>query len=269
VEPVSQKRITVYAKYRHDGVFVSPPRDAVIWRYMDLTKFLSLLDQKALFFCRADLLGDSFEGSYPKGAAVEGDLDVGFSAAINAKEAVESIITAMSMAEERKHARLFVLVNCWHIGSHESAAMWNLYLRSGEGIAIKSTVEGLTNSLRCNEDVWIGKVDYLDYESAGLPSMDMFHAFLSKRRSFAHETELRAIIWDQERFGGRDGSARIPDEKRNDGLYAKTDLDCLINEIYVVPGAALWYTELVKSLCGKYGLTKAVKQSQLDEPCLF
>ena len=27
-----------------------PPDDAVLWRYMDFTKFVSVLDKKALFF---------------------------------------------------------------------------------------------------------------------------------------------------------------------------------------------------------------------------
>ena len=40
-----------------------PPDGAVLWRYMDFTKFVSLLERKALFFCRPDRLGDLFEGS--------------------------------------------------------------------------------------------------------------------------------------------------------------------------------------------------------------
>ena len=34
-------------------------------------------------------------------------------------------------------------VNCWHINEHESAAMWDLYLKSNEGIAIQSTYQKL------------------------------------------------------------------------------------------------------------------------------
>ena len=35
----------------------APPNDAVLWRYMSFTKFVSLLTKKALFFARADKLG--------------------------------------------------------------------------------------------------------------------------------------------------------------------------------------------------------------------
>lgn len=34
-----------------------------IWRYMDFTKFVDLLDTKTLFFTRADRFDDQFEGS--------------------------------------------------------------------------------------------------------------------------------------------------------------------------------------------------------------
>ena len=45
--------------------FESPAdRDVSIWRYMDLAKFIWILQKKALFFARADQLGDPYEGHY-------------------------------------------------------------------------------------------------------------------------------------------------------------------------------------------------------------
>ena len=40
-----------------------PPadRDVSVWRYMDLAKFLWMLQKNALFFARADQLGDPYE----------------------------------------------------------------------------------------------------------------------------------------------------------------------------------------------------------------
>src|SRR6266478_4615364 len=37
--------------------------NTVLWRYMDFAKFVALLEQRAVYFCRADLLGDRFEGA--------------------------------------------------------------------------------------------------------------------------------------------------------------------------------------------------------------
>jgi len=48
-----------------DPLFVSPQDEVTkIWRYMDFTKFVSMLENKGLFFPSADNLGDPFEGSF-------------------------------------------------------------------------------------------------------------------------------------------------------------------------------------------------------------
>ena len=49
--------------------FLSVPDDfdIPIWRYMDFTKYIALLIEKALFFSRADHLLDPFEGSISRG----------------------------------------------------------------------------------------------------------------------------------------------------------------------------------------------------------
>ena len=41
-----------------------------LWRYMDFTKFVSLIATKKLFFCRSDRFDDPFEGSYSKANVV-------------------------------------------------------------------------------------------------------------------------------------------------------------------------------------------------------
>jgi hypothetical protein len=39
--------------------------DVPIWRYMDVARLISMLENSALYFCRADKLGDRFECSLP------------------------------------------------------------------------------------------------------------------------------------------------------------------------------------------------------------
>lgn len=43
-----------------------PDPDAVIWRFMDLWKFERLLNDGALYFRRADLFLDQYEGLLPE-----------------------------------------------------------------------------------------------------------------------------------------------------------------------------------------------------------
>ena len=49
--------------YEPQSVVDTPIYDTRIWRYMDLPKFVSLLEKDAVFFSRADKRGDPYEGS--------------------------------------------------------------------------------------------------------------------------------------------------------------------------------------------------------------
>jgi hypothetical protein len=50
-----------------ESVLKPPPNVNIpIWRYMDLTKYVSMLGSKSLFFVRADKIEDLFEGSTPR-----------------------------------------------------------------------------------------------------------------------------------------------------------------------------------------------------------
>lgn len=51
-----------------------PPEssDAVVWRFMDLPKLISLLEKQALFFAKVAKLSkfDPFEGHYPRKTSI-------------------------------------------------------------------------------------------------------------------------------------------------------------------------------------------------------
>ena len=130
--------------YKEHAIFEPPPPDAVLWRYVDFTKFVSLLDKQARFFARADRLGDHFEGSFSKA-------NVKLRPVIYKGEIPDDMLKGL--ARFRKTLPQFTLVNCWHESSHESAAMWRLYSRETDGIAIKTNFASLTSSLTCEEDI--------------------------------------------------------------------------------------------------------------------
>src|SRR6267142_5722094 len=50
----------------HESFRLPTNKDIPIWRYMDLAKYLSMLNSRGLFFPRAVSLGDPFEGSTPR-----------------------------------------------------------------------------------------------------------------------------------------------------------------------------------------------------------
>ena len=55
----------------HPSIDRDVSADAMLWRYMDFPKFVSMLKEGALWFSRADLLGDPLEGSFTQARAIE------------------------------------------------------------------------------------------------------------------------------------------------------------------------------------------------------
>ncbi|GEM_PF-5423954 len=77
-----------------------------------------------------------------------------------------------------EHERKTKFINCWHLNDFESAAMWDFYLKSNEGIAIQTTFDRFKRSLnRSKEEIYMGKVK----------------PFFTKRISFSHENDVRLL----------------------------------------------------------------------------
>ena len=127
--------------YKDHPAFRSPQGNKVkIWRYIDFTKFVSLLDRQELFFARADKLGDPFEGSYPtRNMQLRTEKHKEWIQTLSPP--IQELLKARpkALSEFYRNLPKLIFVSSWHEGSLESAAMWRLYLKSDEGIAIQST----------------------------------------------------------------------------------------------------------------------------------
>lgn len=255
----------------------SPPStvDATIWRYMDLAKFISLLDKAALYFPRVDKLDaeDPFEGYYTN-FDVTADMFVeyevlkpdGTEAAPPCRDTILQTLKQRQLLREHVKAdRAKTFVCSWHAQEHESAAMWKLYVKSGEGIAIESTYARLLASLKEYKDfeVNVGMINYLDYRRDAIPRDNLISPFMHKRKSFEHEKELRALIWTPQHGKNTMGSHPVNTCQEHPGLYVPTNLATLVNRILVAPTAPPWIAELVKSVTRKYGFEIPVFQSDL------
>jgi len=244
---------------------------------MDFTKFVSLLDTRALYFTNLEKMSefDPFEGLYTRANLAYDDFlqHSSFDALPEElrkqfvdKATFESYLKVLpSLRPYAKEQRRINYVNCWHKSSYESAALWKIYLKSDEGIAIQSTVDRLKESISRNEEfeVFIGEVIYVDYNTFAIPGGNLLAPFLYKRQSFEYEHELRALSSGMQYVisGGKvDMSAA---EKAPPGLSITTDLDILIDKIYASPGAEAWFVQLLNSVCSHYNLTKEVAQSDL------
>jgi len=276
--------------YEQHERFITPEnQDSPIWRYMSFTKLIALLTDNALYFARADKLAamDAFEGRYThvNAAILNANWDMAppeFWAEknIHSEDELKRFIEIqkMSFGNTASLMREINFINCWHMGEDESDAMWKLYSATQDGVCIQSTFRAFADSFTDTEDpVYIGKVQYLDYTKDAIDEGMVFAPFLSKRRAFRHEQELRAIIWRMKDTGHayfhRDGSPATAEDYQNAqfinkypdryGLKVPVDVSRLISVVYVSPGSAKWFKDLVQLLINKLGYEFEIRESNL------
>jgi hypothetical protein len=249
-----------------NAIFQKPTEvNALIWRYLDFTKFVDLLETRTLFFTRADRFEDRFEGSYPR-ENVKSRPEVFLKRGLAEPHATQ---TAALMSYLSKQIRRYMAVNCWHVSPHESAAMWRLYLKSNEGIAIQSSYSRLIDCLQQSEEtVHIGMVRYIDYDKDRIEETNIFSPFIYKRVSFAHENELRAMI-HRSAPTRPNHTVQFSVDVISDGIRVPVDLEKLISRIFVAPGSPGWLVNLIKAVTTKYSISAPVVQSSLAEDPVY
>lgn len=246
--------------YESHPNFIQPDNENIkVWRYLDFTKLISLFDKRRLYFSRADRFNDPFEGSLPQRNIESRKIAPND---IPDHEKNTFIDQMNQMAEIYNAMPKQMAINCWHANEYESAAMWNLYLKSDEGIAIQSTFSKLKKSIIDEEVVYIGKVKYIDYESDYFDASNVFEAFVHKRKSFEYENEIRAVIAKFAINGN-------PNTYIANGIEVKVDIETLIENIHIAPNAPTWFLELVVNVIKRYGYNFNVRQSFLNRTPLF
>lgn len=268
--------------YEEHPIFKQPTdEDGKVWRYMDFTKLVSFLESGCLYFSRADKLGDPFEGSLPRrNVEARRVLQSGKISLLDRPEgAREQYLKHIeSTGEINQYWLKFYGINCWHMNEHESAAMWNLYLKSNEGVAIQSTYRKLRESIIDDERVFLGKVEYIDYENAVIDdyydansptpfTYNPFSTFVHKRKSFEHEHEVRALVWKPPTVA-EDQIGHFQDTIAG-GVEVRVDVTRLVERIYVAPSAPEWFPSLVSNVAKRYGFAFEVVTSKLDERPVF
>lgn len=257
----------------------------MIWRYMDVAKYVVLLE-RGLFFTRPSNLGDVWEGSW----AVPDVRD------FRENHADADLATVSAEWKRRYHVKTISLdgygVSCWHRAEHESAALWSGYMPRGFGVAIRSTVERVLDSAKkSGRTVEPREVQYVDYDSERLGD-DPRDLLSYKRRSFAHEKEIRFLLafredereaiddWglilsdlSKRRFSaGRSQRlvrpGPVPARVVNDptlvhratphGMYLPVELPVLVEKVYLAPQAPWSVRHAVLAATKAFGLSRSV-----------
>lgn len=244
---------------------VLPGPETAVWRYLSLAKLLALFRANALFFCRADLLADTFEGTFTEGSLREHAKEWG-------TEYPEDLVRMARWVPCRS------FVNCWHASDGESAALWRIYAASEGAVAIRSTIGALQKvfpeTLESQENLIVSQdircVQYIDYRTAHPYLNDLTGPLCYKRRAFTFEEEVRLIRQELPTGPSKDrpsGKAILmgPPPKET-GREVSADLDILIGAIYLAPSSPAWMLPVIRETMKRFGLGgKDCRQSSLDE----
>jgi hypothetical protein len=225
-------------------------RDAKIWRYLDFAKFVWMLDRRRLSMPHCTLMEDPFEGTTPQ-------------------RLVEDLEQRAQREQDRARIerlrrlagdfRKGYFVSSWHINDVESEAMWKLFSASTNAVALQTTFARLRQALP--PYVGVGMVRYIDYRREALSGADLFQWIMHKRKSFAHEQEVRAVASLNTPDGK--GGAEIRAQSDEFGFYPKVDLEALIEAVRVHPLAEPWFIDLVGGIVERFGLNLSVRRSEM------
>ena len=234
-------------------IFQQPDPETIIRRFMDFTKYVSLISSSSLFFSRIDKLDDEYEGSLP----------------------VKNLESYKQLPDEEKekyintlkNMRRWIYVNCWYTGKFESSLMWKAYSQNHkEAVAIQTTYQKLQHHLPMknapNIQLALGKVQYINYDTSEIPQ-GPFQPFIHKRIQFESEQEIRSLALE------------LPhstleferDNPKEEGMYVEIlpeDLNDLIDGVYISPTAPKWFYTLVDDITKKYDYDFSVEKSQMS-----
>jgi Protein of unknown function (DUF2971) len=156
-------------------------------------------------------------------------------------------------------------VNCWHRNDVESVAMWKLYTRGKDGVAIQTTVERIKKCLSQEpRDVYIANVKYLDHEAEPAEehiSGDVLFPLTTKRRSFAHESEVRLILDRRYKIFDMEEGAKLEATFRGEPI--QIDPKTLIERIVASPDYPAWAVASLQDIVTAAGLNVQVEKSDL------
>lgn len=220
-----------------------------IWRYMDFTKFVALLETKSLFFSRLDLLGDNFEGSYTKPH----------------QDAFKRLLS-----DQQQHAQqininkmnlTYMFVSCWHMSEHENDALWKIYAPHNNAVAIKTSYAKLHDL----PYVKAGLITYRDYEKEILEVPVLEACAMTKRHCFEYEQEVRALVWKQNiTHICKEGKSYAQFHPNTiTGIPISLNLSDFLERIVVSPTAAEWFFELVKKMLRRYRVNVMLSKSEI------
>jgi len=222
-----------------------PEDSTIVWKYLDLSKFVDLLLYQKLFMSRSDKFEDQYEGTFSEPTFEE----------------IRKLSTNNpDFLNYYKTHREKVVISSWHSNEYESFAMWQIFTQKNEGLAIQSTLGRIKEALLPEHtfEQHIGEVNYIDYKKEYIPFDNAFFPFLFKRKSFQYEREIRIIT-----------DVTSQNLTIDNGLKIDVDINLLIEKIYIHPKSENWYKNLIIEMVKRLGFDFEIEKSDLESDILI
>ncbi|GFD75683.1 DUF2971 domain-containing protein [Tenacibaculum sp. KUL113] len=223
-------------------------KDTKLWRYIDLAKFVSLLDSGALWLARSDTFRDQSEGRFPS------EMRVAIEKAYQSfEDKADSPINSADDFQEYLCRNAYL--SCWHKNIDENMVMWELYGRDSNAVAVQTTVEKLESNI---SKIKSGGLEFhlknVLYERAEDVKGELNYSapFFIKRPHFSFEQEARIFLSTY--------STVCPNKDTPLGVLVDLNVVEAIEEILVHPDSEEWFVKVVQSISDKYGLRAPVKR---------
>jgi len=219
-----------------------------LWRYMDLSKFISLIEKKALWLARADTFRDKHEGRFPD------DMRKMIEKAYeNFDDDDKSVVKDADDFQD--YLRKNTFISCWHKNFDENMVMWEIYGRGANALAIQTTVEKMKSSLEPSKlsghSLILKNVTYQRAEE--ISGMLLYEeCFFIKRPHFSFEEEVRISL---------DTYSRIsPTKKTPYGHQLSVSINGFIEQILIHPDSPDWFMDVINSITKKYEVHAPVER---------
>lgn len=215
-------------------------KDAIVWKYMDIFKYLSLLED-GLFLLRVDKFADKYDGFMPPITEING--------------LTLSKVVLDELDRSYSKARQYTYANCWSLNDNESSLMWDCYSNKLGGVAIKTTIQKLCDSITDERKVYVTPVKY-DFPNVELGNN--YAPMWCKRAKFSDEKEIRLFHADLE------GVNPIAMKNSLEHISIKVDLDKLIDKVLFHPAIPDRIVKtLTKVIATTYGVSRVPNKSTL------
>lgn len=217
--------------------------DAILWRYMDLAKFVSMLEKNAIWLARADTFGDKHEGRFPD--EMREYIEKAYE---NFGEDDDSPVKDASDFQDYLVKNTFI--SCWHHNLEENMVMWEIYGKNKNAVAVQTTVESIVNNIDANgmlgHSLIMKKVEYKNADE--ITGVLLYEdTFFRKRRHFSFEKEVRISFDTYSRFN--------PNKDTPYGHKLPVPfMSGMIQKVLIHPDSSDWFYDVVNSITSKFDL---------------